>query len=192
MSNNPPGDRQGPWTDIYALGALAYCALSGVEPKAATERTREDRLRPVVEVAPQGVSRGLATAVGKAMAVYQEDRPQDLEAWQRLLDAPAGPGVEKPLGSGSSRGETSASRQWWLAGAAAVGVVGVVLAMTLSSRNGAGPDERGGRVETAAAAETEPLSRDGEPVAAKPIESGTATVVESSVSRIRRATKRQQ
>ena len=101
----PPGDRQGPWTDIYALGALAYCALSGVEPKAATERTREDRLRPVVEVAPQGVSRGLATAVGKAMAVYQEDRPQDLEAWQRLLDAPAGPVVKNPLGPGSSRGD---------------------------------------------------------------------------------------
>ena len=164
----PPGNRQGPWTDIYALGALTYCAVSGVEPKAATERTREDRLRPVVEVAPQGVSPGLATAVGAAMAVYQEDRPQDLEAWQRLLDAPAGPVVEKPLGPGSSRGETSASpRQWWLAGAAAVGVVGVVLALNPIFRNGAGPDEPSGRVETAAAAETEPLSRDGEPVAAE-------------------------
>ena len=147
----PPGNRQGPWTDIYALGALTYCALSGVVPKAATERTREDRLRPLVEVAPQGVSPGLARAVGKAMAVYQEDRPQDLEAWQRLLDALPDPVVEKPLGpGGSSRGETSAPpRQWWLAGAAVVGVVGVVLAMTLSSRNGAGPDEGGGRVETA-------------------------------------------
>ncbi len=163
----PPGDRQGPWTDIYALGALAYCALSGGVPKAATERTQEDRLRPLVEVAPQKVSSGLATAVGAAMAVYQEDRPQDLEAWQRLLDAPPGPILGKPLEpGGSSRGETSASPwQWWLAGAAAVGIVGVVLAMTLSSRNGAVLEERGGRVETASAGETALPSGGGEPVA---------------------------
>ena len=38
------GDRsgQGPWTDIYALGALAYEALSGEVPVKAPERVEED------------------------------------------------------------------------------------------------------------------------------------------------------
>ena len=46
-----PRGNQGPWTDIYALGALAYEALSGQVPEDATERVRRDRLRPVAEVA---------------------------------------------------------------------------------------------------------------------------------------------
>ena len=48
-----PRGHQGPWTDIYALGALAYEALSGQVPEDATERVRADRLRPVDAVAPQ-------------------------------------------------------------------------------------------------------------------------------------------
>ena len=47
----PPGVNQGAWTDIYALGAVAYWALSGVEPEVATERVQGDRLRPVSAVA---------------------------------------------------------------------------------------------------------------------------------------------
>ena len=75
-----PRGNQGPWTDIYALGALAYEALSGQVPDDATERVRADRLRPMAEAAPQHVSAGLGAAIDAALAVDEEDRPQSLVA----------------------------------------------------------------------------------------------------------------
>lgn len=35
---------EGPWTDIYALGATFYCAVTGCVPQEAIERQREDLL----------------------------------------------------------------------------------------------------------------------------------------------------
>ena len=66
--------RQGPWTDIYAMGALAYEALSGRVPDEATKRADEDRMPPLREVAPE-VSEALAAAVDKALSVNQGRPP---------------------------------------------------------------------------------------------------------------------
>ena len=151
---------QGPWTDIYALGALAYEALSGQVPEDATERVLEDRLRPLGKVAPQGVSAGLAAGIDAALAVDGRDRPQSLGAWRELLAGTAGvspvslrPRSGKSFGtaapSGVSAGneavgaERSAAawRRWWLPGAAAAGLVGVALVVALNAPwNGGGPD----------------------------------------------------
>ena len=157
-----PRGNQGPWTDIYALGALAYEALSGQVPEDATERVLEDRLRPMGEVAPQRVNAGLAAAIDAALAVDGRDRPQSLGAWRALLDAPAGvsPVSSRPRGgksfgaaaatgtvggdvvaerSGRAAAGALAWRRWWLPGAAAVGLVGVALVVALTAPwNGSG------------------------------------------------------
>ena len=175
LEQYPPGRGQGPWTDIYALGALAYYALSGEAPTVATERTREDPLPRLSEVAPRGVSRSLASAVDAALAVYAEDRPQNLAEWTALL---AGrPAVAVPAGSGrggaagsraaprggdvdasSVRSRRPESRRRWLAGAAAAAGLGVVaLAVALlGPRSVRLLDERAVPGETAAAGETTP------------------------------------
>ena len=157
-----PRGNQGPWTDIYALGALAYEALSGQVPEDATERVRTDRLRPVAEVAPQHVSEELALALGAALAVDEEDRPQSLDAWQALLAGTAGVapvsarpragksfGASSPSGAGGGREAVAAERpartaaawrRWWLPGTAAAGLVAVALAVALTAPwNGGGP-----------------------------------------------------
>ena len=77
---------QGPWTDVYALGAVGYLALSGVMPVEAPARMEEDPLPSLAAVVRQPVSRGLAHAVDEALRVFGGDRPQDLASWRQLLE----------------------------------------------------------------------------------------------------------
>ena len=80
---------QGPWTDIYALGALAYTCLSGRVPDHAPDRVLEDLL-PSIGKETQGLSRELVAAVDAVLAVDARDRPGDIAAWRLLL------GVHRP------------------------------------------------------------------------------------------------
>ena len=114
----------GPWTDVYALGAVAYKALSGREPDEAPERASEDTLRPVAEVASQAVSARLSSAVASALAVGRQDRPQSMADWRGLLGLPPVTGPEKP----PPPPPPEPSRRLRLAGAAAVAAVVLAVA----------------------------------------------------------------
>ena len=149
---------QGPWTDIYALGALAYWALSGEVPEDATERVGADRVPPTAEAARGRVSARLAAAVDAAVAVDKADRPQSLEEWRGLLDerAAAGPAPERSrVGEPRQDPETSrreSAQRRWLMGAAAAGVAGAALAvgLALSWPGGVSDEERAPADEVAA------------------------------------------
>ena len=80
---------QGAWTDIYALGGVAYKCLTGDKPPAATSRLRNDPLVPL-EIAANGrVSKEFAAAIDSALRVFENQRPQNIDAFAALISGAA-------------------------------------------------------------------------------------------------------
>jgi formylglycine-generating enzyme required for sulfatase activity/serine/threonine protein kinase len=80
------GGNQGPWTDLYAIGAVAYRALSGKKPVDAVNRIRDD---PMVSAKMLGQGRYSAhflAAIDWALSVNPEDRPVSVADFKLALD----------------------------------------------------------------------------------------------------------
>ena len=76
---------QGPWTDIYALGAVAYKCLTGNKPPSATLRVRSDPLVPLSIATKGKVSATFAAAIEAALHVYENLRPQSIADFSAMI-----------------------------------------------------------------------------------------------------------
>lgn len=80
--------RQGPWTDVYALGATLRFAYTGKAPTPSVVRAVGDDLAPLASdpLTPQGtLSLPFLAAIDWALTLAPEGRPQDIASLRRAL-----------------------------------------------------------------------------------------------------------
>lgn len=76
--------KQGAYTDIYAVGAMTYYALTGIKPEESTDRVQEDHLISPHEVDSE-IPLELSNAVMRAMALKEDLRYQNTEQFRDAL-----------------------------------------------------------------------------------------------------------
>ena len=87
---------QGPWTDIYALGAVCYKVLTGETPVDAIDRLENDPLEPVAKRCAGKGGRDFLKAIDSALNVKERRRPQTVTSWKTAVMS-AGPTHQKVL-----------------------------------------------------------------------------------------------
>ncbi len=96
--------KQGPWTDLYALGATLHYLLLNRPPPPATTRAVHDEASALTAEACPGCSENFLRTVDWMLAPRPADRPQNVAALREVLEGRQAP----PL-----RREDAASPSQW-------------------------------------------------------------------------------
>lgn len=87
---------QGPWTDIYGLGATLYRAVAGQPPRSASQRLLSDPQLPATEVARDRYPESFLRAIDQACSLQPQQRPQSVAEWRAQLLETTGSRLYEP------------------------------------------------------------------------------------------------
>jgi len=76
---------QGPWTDIYALAATMYDAMTGSPPPDGIERIVEDRCKPLAQIARGRYRPQFLEALDWGLRPQPRERPQSIAEWRQMF-----------------------------------------------------------------------------------------------------------
>lgn len=116
---SPPEQHSGAgqeiYTDIYALSATLYRAMTGIKPPNGWVRAieitmgNEDPLKPVT---PGIYSENLTRAVTAGLAIKPEQRPATIKKWREILEADAAIGIsDNERAAVKKRGSTGVAHE---------------------------------------------------------------------------------
>jgi serine/threonine protein kinase len=77
--------KQGPWTDLYAMGGVLYRAVVDKNPPDAVSRIRGDSLGAGLATARGKYSEPFLRAIEWALNVDEKKRPQNVEQWKAAV-----------------------------------------------------------------------------------------------------------
>ncbi len=101
----------GPYTDIYALAATSYCALTGRPPADCNDRVISDCHVPAVEAAKHKASPAFLKAIDWGLQLKSTDRPQTIDQWRDAFESSDATVLRKPLQPKVEKTEANTSRK---------------------------------------------------------------------------------
>jgi hypothetical protein len=106
--------QQGPWSDIYALGATLYRAVAGLPPEEVTLRVDQDRMPRAAAAARATYRPEFLAGIDACLRLRASERPQSVSQLRTLLRTPLAASTATGLSLPPTRRLIHAAR--WLGG----------------------------------------------------------------------------
>lgn len=117
---------QGPWTDVYAVGAAFYRMVTGVRPEESIERMAEDHLKTPSQLGI-AIDENIENAMMNSLNVKREYRISDAASFYQALDSKLD--VVRVIEKKEKKEDGRIPLPLKISAAAAVVLAGIVLAL---------------------------------------------------------------